>query len=186
VTQSDRLIRLVGDLLKLARLEAASESQSKPKTSTQLLAADLCARATAATRSLFDERGVVLRTQCTDFSLCGDGDLLEQLIINLLANAARHSNADTTTTLCIYQEAGQAVLQVRDEGCGIAEEHLPRLGERFYRVEEGRERAQRGHDSGGSGLGLAICRRIAFAHGGQLHISSEVGQGTVVTVTLPN
>ena len=73
-------------------------------------------------------------------------------------------------------------MRVTDEGRGIAPQHLEKLGQRFYRVEEGRERAAADE---GSGLGLAICRRIALAHGGTLNIESEVGKGTMVTVRLP-
>ena len=113
----------------------------------------------------------------------GDEDLVEQLLINLLGNAARYSPKDSTTTLSATEDAGEIVLQVRDEGRGIAPEHLPKLGQRFYRVEEGRERNS---SETGSGLGLAICRRIALAHGGTLEIESELGKGTTVTVRLPN
>ncbi len=198
VTQSDRLIRLVGDLLKLARLEAAtSPSAISTKTignaasddalsrfNTRIKAASVCERAMSAVRPLFDNRGVQLQLDCeASLTMCGDEDLLEQLLINLLANAARYSPADSTTILRACEESNETVLQVRDEGRGIAPEHLPKLGQRFYRVEEGRERNS---SETGSGLGLAICRRIALAHGGTLEIESEVGAGTTVTVRLPN
>ncbi len=186
VTQSDRLIRLVGDLLKLARLEAATaqneNTQSRLSTRTPVTA--LCERAISAVRPLFDHRGVQLKLDCdATLMIRGDEDLLEQLLINLLANAARYSPQGSTTTLSAHEESSEVVLQVRDEGCGIAPEHLPKLGQRFYRVEEGRERNS---SDTGSGLGLAICRRIALAHGGTLDIESEVEKGTVVTVHLPN
>ena len=75
---------------------------------------------------------------------------------------------------------GQALLEVRDTGIGIAAEHLPHLGERFYRVDKARSR-----EAGGTGLGLSIARGIAVAHGGQLSLSSAPEQGTTVTLTLP-
>lgn len=198
VTQSDRLIRLVGDLLKLARLEAAtapnatstktngntSSDDASSRFSTRIKAASVCERAISAVRPLFDNRSVQLQLECdADLTIRGNEDLLEQLLINLLANAARYSPPDSTTTLSATEEANETVLQVRDEGRGIAPEHLPKLGQRFYRVEEGRERNS---SETGSGLGLAICRRIALAHSGTLDIESEVGQGTIVTVRLPN
>ena len=124
-----------------------------------------------------------LRLQCDDFGLRGHEDWLEQLLINLLANAARYSDEGTTTTLRATQNIEYSMFAVADQGRGIAPEHLPHLGERFYRVEEGRQR--NAQESGGSGLGLAICRRIALAHGGTLTIDSELGQGTTVTVKLP-
>jgi signal transduction histidine kinase len=175
--QSDRLIRLVNDLLRLARLEN-SPSENAFRT---LQACEVLDHAASAVAHLFDEREVNLKIECEADTICGDADLLEQLLINLLANAARHSPAHSTTTLSARRNANAIELVVRDEGKGIAPEHLPKLGERFYRVEEGRDR-----DSGGSGLGLAICRRIALAHSGILTIESEVGSGTEVVVSIPN
>ena len=185
VTQSDRLIRLVGDLLKLAKLEAATaqNDHTQSRLSTRTPVDVLCERALSAVRPVFDNRLVQLKLECEAETIRGDEDLLEQLLINLLANAARYSPRGSTTTLIVCEEDNEIVLQVRDEGCGIAPEHLPKLGQRFYRVEEGRERNS---SDTGSGLGLAICRRIALAHGGTLDIESEVDQGTVVTVRLPN
>lgn len=182
--QSDRLIRLVGDLLKLARLEASSVSGDEARLHDLVSARELCERASSAVAPLFAERGVHLQIECESSEVRGDADLLEQLLINLLANAARHSPAGATTTLSIAKSGDGVVLRVQDEGCGIAPEHLPRLGRRFYRVQGGRERGAE-NDTGGSGLGLAICRRIALAHGGTLEIESEVGSGTIVTATLP-
>ncbi|HVF84924.1 MAG TPA: ATP-binding protein [Abditibacteriaceae bacterium] len=185
VTQSDRLIRLVGDLLKLAKLEAATaqNENTQLRLSTRTPAAALCERALSAVRPLFDNRTVTLKLECDAETVRGDEDLLEQLLINLLANAARYSPQGSTTTLIACEDGNETVLQVRDEGCGIAPEHLPKLGQRFYRVEEGRERNS---SDTGSGLGLAICRRIALAHGGTLDIESQLEKGTVVTVKLPN
>jgi len=183
VSQSDRLIRLVGDLLRLARLEAAvsDSSHHERRMSTHVAAQELCESVCEAVASLFDERQVRLQTECEEISIQGDADLLEGLLINLLANAARHSPPDSTTTLTIVRRPDGVLLQVRDEGRGIEPEHLPNLGKRFYRVEEGR-----GRDSteSGSGLGLAICRRIALAHGSQLEIESVIGRGTQVSLLL--
>jgi len=173
--QSDRLIRLVNDLLRLARLENEPEVNFYQVFEMR----DLQERAANAVRPLFAEREVRLDLECRAQTYCGNADLLEQLLINLLANAARHSAAGSTTILSAYRDGEFSVLRVADGGRGIAAEHLPRLGERFYRVEEGRDR-----DTGGSGLGLAICRRVALAHGGHLEIESEEGVGTTVTVYL--
>jgi signal transduction histidine kinase len=175
VEQSDRMIRLVGDLLKLARLE-----NTLPVIDDRLDAEALCNRVTYTVNPIFERCRVRLVTECKTPRIQGNADLLDQVLINLLVNAARHSPPDSTTTLSVQREGSEAILQVRDEGRGIAPEHLPKLGQRFYRVEEGRAR-----DSGGSGLGLAVCRRIVVAHDGTMEIQSEVGKGTVVEVRLP-
>ena len=177
VAQSDRLIRLVNDLLRLARLENSPEENAFQT----LPAREVLDRAANAVAPLFQEGKVILQVECDAEEIGGDADLLEQLLINLLANAARHSPPGSTTTLWARRTESATELGVRDEGKGIAPEHLPKLGERFYRVEGGRDR-----ESGGSGLGLAICRRIALAHNGALNIESEIGKGTSVVVSIPN
>jgi signal transduction histidine kinase len=83
-------------------------------------------------------------------------------------------------TVCIEEAGNTVVIAVKDTGVGIAPEHLPHLFERFYRVESARDR-----ESGGVGLGLAIVKEIAEAHGGTVRVASEVGKGSVFTVTLP-
>jgi signal transduction histidine kinase len=110
----------------------------------------------------------------------GDADHLCRVFVNLLQNSLRHTPADGQITLRARAEGESAVVRVIDTGEGISPEHLPHLGERFYRVDEARARR-----TGGTGLGLAISRTIVEAHGGQLSIDSEVGHGTTVTVSLP-
>ena len=111
----------------------------------------------------------------------GNEEELIRLFVNLLENARRYTPADGQITLEARREGVEAVVTVRDTGCGIAPEHLPHLGERFYRVDPSRARPD-----GGAGLGLSICRSIVEAHGGALAFESEVGAGTAVTVTLPS
>jgi signal transduction histidine kinase len=124
VEQSDRMIRLVGDLMKLARLENAAAD-----TSVKLDAKAVIERAASAVNPIFADCGVRLNINCTTEKLQGNADLLEQLLINLLANAARHSPPDSTTTLSARFENDATIIQVRDEGRGIAPEHLPKLGQ---------------------------------------------------------
>jgi len=92
----------------------------------------------------------------------------------------KYGRIDTPVTVELLREGARARLSVRDEGDGIAPDHLPRLTERFYRVDEARSRAV-----GGTGLGLAIVKHISERHQGQLDIESEVGKGTRVSVTFP-
>jgi two-component system phosphate regulon sensor histidine kinase PhoR len=110
----------------------------------------------------------------------GDPDGLERLLLNLLDNAIKYNREGGRVTLRLAALDGQASIEVEDTGIGIAPDALPRIFERFYRVDKGR-----GRDQGGTGLGLAIVKHIVQAHGGRLAIESTFGQGTTVRVTLP-
>ena len=110
----------------------------------------------------------------------GDADHLCRVFVNLLENALRHTPAEGQVTLWARAVGDAAVVRVTDTGEGIPPEHLPHVGERFYRVDAARARR-----TGGCGLGLAISRTIVQAHGGRFSIASEVGRGTVVAVSLP-
>jgi signal transduction histidine kinase len=110
----------------------------------------------------------------------GDADHLCRVFVNLLENSLRHTPAEGQITLSPRVVGRTALVRVIDTGEGIPPEHLPHVGERFYRVDAARTRR-----TGGCGLGLAISQTILQAHGGHLSIESEVGRGTVVTVSLP-
>jgi two-component system sensor histidine kinase BaeS len=100
---------------------------------------------------------------------------IRQVLLNLIANALRHTPAEGVISVEVEARSQRMLIRVRDTGSGIAPEELPRIFERF----------QKGSDSHGSGLGLPIARKLVLAHGGEIGIESVVGQGTVVTVSLP-
>jgi two-component system phosphate regulon sensor histidine kinase PhoR len=108
--------------------------------------------------------------------------LLEQAVLNLLDNAIKFSEPGSSIEISVHRaEAPSATaIAVRDHGCGIPPEHLPRVFERFYRVDKARSRKQ-----GGTGLGLAIVKHIAQAHGGRVTVASELGKGSLFTIYLP-
>jgi len=111
----------------------------------------------------------------------GDATQLEQLLRNLIDNALKYGAPDTPVSVAVTRQGqDKACLAVADRGPGIPPEHLPHLTRRFYRTDPGRSRA-----SGGTGLGLAIVKHIVERHQGELDISSTVGEGTTVAVTLP-
>jgi signal transduction histidine kinase len=110
----------------------------------------------------------------------GDPVFLSRLLANLLANAVRHTPDGGRIVVSVTADQREAVLSVADSGCGIPEEDLPRIFDRFYRVDKARSRS-----SGGSGLGLAICRSIVEAHSGTITVSSRLEQGTTFVVRLP-
>jgi signal transduction histidine kinase len=109
-----------------------------------------------------------------------DAQRLTQVLGNLLSNALRHTPAGQSITCRVTRQASQVTFAVADTGTGIPPEILAHLFERFYRANEARHRLE-----GGTGLGLAIAKQIVELHGGQIAVSSEVGQGTTVSVTLP-
>ncbi len=170
---ADTMARLVDQLLMLARADAGQLTPVREPVDLAAVLADAVDLAGCGANVSLDlpaEPVVVL----------GDESLLLRVFINLIENAVRYTAADGGITASAREEEGRAVACVADTGCGIAPEHLPRLFERFYRVDTHRSR-----DAGGTGLGLAICRSIVDAHKGDIGIESEIGVGTRVTVTLP-
>ena len=109
-----------------------------------------------------------------------DAPLLEQAVVNLLDNAVKYSDPEKEVHVEAVQSDGEMVIHVRDQGRGIAKEHLPRLSERFYRVDKARSRKM-----GGTGLGLAIVKHIIEAHGGRVEVESSLGKGSTFSIILP-
>jgi two-component system phosphate regulon sensor histidine kinase PhoR len=113
--------------------------------------------------------------------MAGDRAQILQLVSNLVGNALKYGKDDGEVTVSYGPHSGSMIrLKVKDQGDGIPGEHLPRLTERFYRIEPSRSRSM-----GGTGLGLAIVKHIVERHRGRLNIASETDQGTIVTVDLP-
>ena len=109
-----------------------------------------------------------------------DSTLIEQAIVNLLDNAIKFSNLGGSITLACEKIESEILIRVQDQGIGIDQKHLPRLFERFYRVDRSRSR-----NLGGTGLGLAIVKHIAQAHGGYVTALSSLGEGSTFTLHLP-
>ncbi|HEX5442435.1 MAG TPA: ATP-binding protein [Pirellulales bacterium] len=177
--QADRLNTIIDDLLSLSRIE-----QEAQRGDIVLATGSLCEVAEAAARDCAAraaQRQIEIKLDCvSDLPARINAILLEQAIINLVDNAIQYSEAPNTVELSCRAEPGEAVISVRDHGCGIAEEHLPRLFERFYRVDKARSRKL-----GGTGLGLAIVKHIALAHHGRVTVESVVGQGSTFSIRLP-
>jgi signal transduction histidine kinase len=178
--ETDRLIRLVNDLLVLSR--ADSEALNLQRNSVDL--AQLVRATVKRLAPQAEARGLICRVETPSDSLLAwaDSDRIEQVLVNLLDNAIKYSRRGGTVTVHVDGGHGHPVrVQVQDEGVGIPAEELARIGQRFYRADKARSRAE-----GGSGLGLAIAQALVQAHGGQLWLQSQEGQGTLVTFTLPS
>jgi signal transduction histidine kinase len=190
--ETDRMIRLVGDLLLLAQADAGLPIRREPVAIDQL-AGEVVRQVQVISGgvkvSLSSEVGEPI---CLD----GDPDRLRQLLLNLIDNAIKYTPNEGEVKLRVTQEQGFARLDVSDNGPGIPPEHLqigpngvPLIFERFYRVEKSRTRpasaGSNGRSGSGTGLGLSIAYWIVQAHTGRIEIRSENGNGTVMTVWLP-
>lgn len=183
--EAERMDRLIDDLLSLSRVEG--DARVRPREEIDLKA--LILRVIAMLSQNAAGRHVVIRASAPDAPVAvqGDEDQLTQVIRNLIENAIKYGDegAEVTVTLTPLPNApgiqGAAVsLAVKDRGRGIEKRHIPRLTERFYRVDDGRSR-----DKGGTGLGLAIVKHIVQRHRGRLLIDSVEGAGSTFTVLLP-
>jgi len=176
--QADRLNAIIEDLLSLSRIERDAE-QHDIRMEPALIR-DVLEAALQTCRVKADSRKITFRLDCSvDLEANINRDLLEQAVINLLDNAVKYSPEGGVVTLSAGAEDGGIYIRVTDHGCGIPHEHLPRLFERFYRVDKDRSR-----ELGGTGLGLAIVKHIVTAHGGQVAVESTVGKGSIFTLFL--
>jgi two-component system phosphate regulon sensor histidine kinase PhoR len=174
--QTKRMQRLVEDLLTLSRLE-----------DTENLIREETVDVPQMLRGLYDEaqslsagRHLVILSLDTDAKLLGSADELRSAFSNLISNAIRYTPEGGMITLSWIIRNGQGVFSVQDSGIGIEPEHIPRLTERFYRVDRGRSR-----ESGGTGLGLAIVKHVLTCHQANLDIVSEQGKGSCFSAWFP-
>lgn len=172
--EAKRLAELVEDLLDLARLEQGSTRSERVHLN------DIVARVLEAARAGTPAAGITLHDALEQVDVKGSPEDLALLVRNLVDNATRYTPDGGTVDVTLRAQAEHAVLTVRDTGMGIPAKDLPRIFERFYRVDRAR-----GRDTGGTGLGLAIVRHIAETHGGTIKAASELGSGSTFTVTLP-
>ncbi len=179
-SETDRLTRLVNDLLMLSRADSEALNLRYAACNLPQLIQACLERLTP----LADTKHVTLVSEIAPTAPPAriDPDRIEQVLINLLDNAIKFSKSGDTVTVKVTAGADESVLiQVCDEGIGIPADDLARIGQRFYRVDKARTRTE-----GGSGLGLAIAQALLLAHSGTLWVESQEGQGTVVSFTLPS
>ena len=178
--ETERLEHIVGDLLELARLEGGGGSWREEDVQI----AQLLERVRHRHEPRLREKRVTLRTEreASAETIVGDPNRLEQALQNLVANAIRHTPPDGTVTVRAASRGDRLLLSVEDTGPGISAEHLPRIFDRFYKVDE--SRASTGTSSG-SGLGLSIVRAIVTRHGGTVTASNVEGGGARFEILLP-
>lgn len=181
--QAGRMQTLVNDLLTLSQLEGSPP----PSTGEAIALAPLMAQVETEARALSALQGQqdtpvhsLVFASTPDWTLTGARSELHSAVTNLVSNAVRYTPAGGRIEVAWQAQGDELVLAVRDTGPGIAPEHLPRLSERFYRVDSSRSR-----ESGGTGLGLAITKHVAQRHGGALRIDSQLGVGSTFMLALP-
>jgi signal transduction histidine kinase len=172
--ETRRLVRLVADLLALARADAGTPLPRRPVELDRALL-----DAFRQARHLADGKNLSMAT-LEPVLVEGDPDQLKQLLLALVDNALKYTPAGGEVALGLRRRDGRAEVSVRDTGMGIAPADLPHVFERFYRADPAR-----GRDPGGTGLGLSIAQWIAAQHGGEITLTSQPGRGTTATVRLP-
>jgi two-component system phosphate regulon sensor histidine kinase PhoR len=175
--QARRMKRLIDDLLTLSRIELNEHVRPNAKVSL----VDVARQAKSNLSSLAKEAKVSVEIASTSaVEVAGDAEELLQVVQNLLENAIKYGGSGGRVEISCEQTGRDGTLSVRDFGKGIAEVHIPRLTERFYRVN-----TQESRQRGGTGLGLAIVKHIMLRHRGRLDIDSGLGQGSAFSVSIP-
>lgn len=172
-----RMRALVNDISELSAIEAGAVRLAPERLPLRQVINDICAGLTLRA----SQCGVRLENEVAeDFHVNADQRRLEQILINLVDNAIKFNYPGGRVTIAACSAGQQHLIKVRDTGQGIPPEHLPRVFERFYRVDKARAR-----EVGGTGLGLAIVKHLARAHGGEAYVTSEVGAGSEFIIKLP-
>ncbi len=172
--QSSRMQNLVENLLLLSRLEhREQESLAQQPVDITLLLQDICAEAKLVSGD--KKHSIHLETD-EELNLLGNKDELSSAFSNIIFNAVKYTPAGGDIYVKWFKQKDQALLEVKDSGIGIDAKHIPRLTERFYRVDKARSR-----ESGGTGLGLAIVKHVLIRHKGHLNIHSQVDEGSTFT-----
>ncbi|AGT33072.1 alkaline phosphatase [Geobacillus genomosp. 3] len=175
--ESERLQTLVEELLDLSKIEQHGFQLQLDDVDV----AEVVAGAVAVFRQKAEEKQIDLRAEVSTRPVIrGDANRLKQILLNLLANAIAYTPEHGRVTVEVEETGQEVLIRVRDTGIGIEENEIPRIFERFYRIDKARSR-----DSGGTGLGLSIVKHLVEAHHGHITVASKVGRGTVFTIHFP-
>ncbi|HOK54377.1 MAG TPA: ATP-binding protein [Armatimonadota bacterium] len=177
VSEIDRLVRLSDDLLEIAKTEV----QQRPIHKEEVRIAEVAADATAKIQPVADQKSVSLVLDIDpELVIQADKDAIWQILVNLIDNAVNYTSGGGEVKVSTVVQDGFISVSVADTGIGIPAADIPRIFERFYRVDKARSRA-----SGGTGLGLSIVKHLVEAHGGKISVVSEVNNGSTFTFTIP-
>ena len=176
--ETERLTRLINDILSISKLESGNDEVAIERIRLDKVAYDVCDMLTIHA----GEKEVTIHAHMNEkpVYIMGNPDRVEQMLINLVENAIKYNKPGGSVTVQVFSDAKEANVTISDTGIGIAEEHLPRMFERFYRVDKGRSRQM-----GGTGLGLAIVKHIVRSMNGEIEVHSKLGEGTEFLISLP-
>lgn len=177
--EADRMARLVRELLQLSRLEYKQEETLKEKLDICSLLNKVLTKLSIQAK-IKDQQINKLFDQCLKVEVLADKDQIEQVLLNIITNAIKYTEAGGRIDIDIRTDWEQVRIMVRDNGVGLSKEDVSRVFERFFRADKARTR-----EMGGTGLGLSISKQIVENHGGKLTLESSAGKGTTVTILLP-
>ena len=177
--ETDRMTRIVKDLLTLSKLDCGKMDLRFQRFSMQHMLESVFNAMALEAENNGHTLSLDIAGKMPDMN--GDRERLEQVVINILSNAVKYTPTGGHIVLSAFRrDDSHVVIRVKDDGMGIPKDDIPRLFERFYRVDKARSRAK-----GGSGLGLAIAKEMVEAHRGTIYLDSKLDVGTTVTITLP-
>ncbi len=171
---ANRLLVLINDIIQLSELDVME--QDIPFENISLY--DIARNSVDMLQVRAENRSVILTMEGSPCNILGDRQMIEELVYNLCDNAICYNNTGGSVHVMVQMRQGNPVLEVKDTGIGISQEHQERIFERFYRVDKSRSKS-----TGGTGLGLAIVKHIVAVHDASIKLESEVGKGTDITVT---
>lgn len=175
-SEAERLSRLISDILVLSKIESSTTTEDEDFKPYMVIDEVI-----SIVKNMAESKNIslIIEKSEQDIKLHGDKDKFLQLVLNLTENGIKYSNEGSTVKIRSFIKKGDYVLQVEDNGIGIPKEDIPRIFERFYRVDKSRK-------SGGTGLGLAIVKHIVKIFNGEINIESELNKGSIFTVTIKN
>ena len=178
MSETERLTRLINDILSISKLESGDDEVTTERLNLNKMTRDVV----DILEIHAEEKQVTVNCNMSNEPVCiiGNNDRVKQLLINLIENAIKYNKPGGSVTVQVFSNGQEANVTISDTGIGIPEESLPRVFERFYRVDKGRSRQM-----GGTGLGLAIVKHIVRSMGGEIEVHSKYGEGTEFLVTLP-
>lgn len=176
--EAERLTRLINDILTLSHIENTKSSEiNEENIDINKTVEDIC----YLVKNSADNKNISLKIVGEKIpNIIGNKDKFKQMLINLIDNAIKYTEKDGSITIGTENMNDRCIIWVQDTGVGISKDHIPRLFERFYRVDKARSRAQ-----GGTGLGLAIVKHIVLSFNGEINVESEIGKGSKFIVSIP-